>query len=60
LAIPKALTHAGVTPAEVSYYEINEAFAAVALANKNARVVWALLAKDRTYRIEPATMAAGA
>jgi acetyl-CoA C-acetyltransferase len=34
LAIPKALTHAGVTPAEVSYYEINEAFAAVALANQ--------------------------
>jgi acetyl-CoA C-acetyltransferase len=34
LAIPKALTHAGVTAAEVSYYEINEAFAAVALANQ--------------------------
>jgi acetyl-CoA C-acetyltransferase len=34
LAIPKALTHAGVTDAEVSYYEINEAFAAVALANQ--------------------------
>jgi transposase len=34
--------------------------AAVALANKNARVVWALLAKDRTYRSDRATMAAGA
>jgi acetyl-CoA C-acetyltransferase len=34
LAIPKALTHAGVTAEEVSYYEINEAFAAVALANQ--------------------------
>jgi acetyl-CoA C-acetyltransferase len=34
LAIPKALAHAGVTAAEVSYYEINEAFAAVALANQ--------------------------
>lgn len=38
----------------------NPNVAAVALANKNARVVWALLAKDRTYRIEPATMVAGA
>lgn len=38
----------------------NPNVAAVALANKNARVVWPLLAKDRTYRIEPATMAAGA
>ncbi len=34
LAIPKALAHAGVTAEEVSYYEINEAFAAVALANQ--------------------------
>lgn len=34
LAIPKALKHAGVTAEEVSYYEINEAFAAVALANQ--------------------------
>ncbi|WP_226388706.1 acetyl-CoA C-acyltransferase [Penaeicola halotolerans] len=33
LAIPKALKNAGVTPEEVDYYEINEAFAAVALAN---------------------------
>jgi acetyl-CoA C-acetyltransferase len=34
LAIPKALKHAGVTAEEVSYYEINEAFAAVAIANQ--------------------------
>jgi acetyl-CoA C-acetyltransferase len=34
LAIPKALKHAGVASEEVSYYEINEAFAAVALANQ--------------------------
>ena len=34
LAIPKALKHAGVSADEVSYYEINEAFAAVALANQ--------------------------
>ncbi|GAB3225046.1 acetyl-CoA C-acyltransferase [Algoriphagus aestuariicola] len=34
LAIPKALKHAGVASDEVSYYEINEAFAAVALANQ--------------------------
>lgn len=34
LAIPKALKHAGVSPEEVSYYEINEAFSAVALANQ--------------------------
>jgi len=33
---------------------------AVALANKNARVVWALLAKDRTYSNECVAMAAGA
>lgn len=38
----------------------NPNVAAVALANKNARVVWALLAKDRTYRSEPAMMATGA
>lgn len=34
LAIPKALKHAGVAADEVSYYEINEAFSAVALANQ--------------------------
>jgi acetyl-CoA C-acetyltransferase len=34
LAIPKALQHAGVSADEVSYYEINEAFAAVAIANQ--------------------------
>lgn len=33
LAIPKALKNAGVAPAEVDYYEINEAFAVVSLAN---------------------------
>ncbi|WP_373398056.1 acetyl-CoA C-acyltransferase [Algoriphagus halophilus] len=34
LAIPKALKHAGVSEEEVDYYEINEAFSAVALANQ--------------------------
>lgn len=33
LAIPKAIKMAGLTPKEVSYYEINEAFSAVAIAN---------------------------
>jgi acetyl-CoA C-acetyltransferase len=33
LAIPKALKHAGVDASEVDFYEINEAFAAVAIAN---------------------------
>jgi acetyl-CoA C-acetyltransferase len=33
LAIPKALKHAGVSADDVDYYEINEAFSAVALAN---------------------------
>jgi acetyl-CoA C-acetyltransferase len=33
LAIPKALKHAKVSPKEVDYYEINEAFSVVALAN---------------------------
>lgn len=33
LAIPKALKAAGVQASEVGYYEINEAFSAVALAN---------------------------
>lgn len=33
LAIPKAIKHAGLTPADVDYYEINEAFSVVALAN---------------------------
>ncbi|HXH99323.1 MAG TPA: acetyl-CoA C-acyltransferase [Sphingobacteriaceae bacterium] len=32
-AIPRALEHAGVTADEVDYYEINEAFSVVALAN---------------------------
>ena len=33
LAIPKAIHHAGVNSKDVSYYEINEAFSAVAIAN---------------------------
>lgn len=33
LAIPKAMKHAGVDKKDVGYYEINEAFSAVALAN---------------------------
>ncbi|HRJ30886.1 MAG TPA: acetyl-CoA C-acyltransferase [Cyclobacteriaceae bacterium] len=33
LAIPKAIHHAGVSSKDVSYYEINEAFSAVAIAN---------------------------
>ncbi len=33
LAIPKALKHAGIDKSEVDYYEINEAFSAVAIAN---------------------------
>ena len=30
----------------------NKNIAAVALANKNARIIWALLAKDRTFRLD--------
>ena len=33
LAIPKAMGHAGVSSKDVCYYEINEAFSAVAIAN---------------------------
>ncbi|PSR52410.1 acetyl-CoA C-acyltransferase [Adhaeribacter arboris] len=33
LAIPKALKVAGITPEEVDFYEINEAFAVVSIAN---------------------------
>ncbi|MCZ8354313.1 MAG: acetyl-CoA C-acyltransferase [Cyclobacteriaceae bacterium] len=33
LAIPKAMQNAGITAGEVDYYEINEAFSAVAIAN---------------------------
>ena len=33
LAIPKAIAHAGLTAADVDFYEINEAFSVVALAN---------------------------
>ena len=35
----------------------NKNVAAVALANKNARVVWALLAHDRTYTTDYAPLA---
>jgi acetyl-CoA C-acetyltransferase len=34
LAIPKAIKHAGITADDVDFYEINEAFSAVALANQ--------------------------
>lgn len=34
IAIPKALKNAGLTTADVDYYEINEAFSAVAIANQ--------------------------
>ncbi len=34
LAIPKALAHAGVEKSDVDYWEVNEAFSAVALANQ--------------------------
>jgi len=34
LAIPKAIKHAGLTAEDIDFYEINEAFAAVALANQ--------------------------
>lgn len=39
----------------------NNNVAAVALANKNARIVWALLAHDRKFRLDymPAAVAAG-
>ncbi|KAF7539260.1 hypothetical protein G7Z17_g12452 [Cylindrodendrum hubeiense] len=33
LAIPKAIKHAGLTADQIEFYEINEAFSAVALAN---------------------------
>jgi acetyl-CoA C-acetyltransferase len=35
LAIPKAIKAAGITAKDVEYYEINEAFSAVALANNS-------------------------
>ncbi|KAG9153401.1 hypothetical protein Leryth_025530 [Lithospermum erythrorhizon] len=34
LAIPKAISNAGLEPSQVDFYEINEAFAVVALANQ--------------------------
>merc|ERR1712226_1196087 len=33
LAIPLAMKHANISPSDVNYYEINEAFSVVALAN---------------------------
>lgn len=33
LAVPKAIKHAGLTEKDIDYYEINEAFSVVALAN---------------------------
>lgn len=33
LAVPKAIKNAGIEPSEVDFYEINEAFSVVALAN---------------------------
>ena len=33
LAVPKAIKHAGLEPKDVDFYEINEAFSVVALAN---------------------------
>ena len=35
LAIPKAIAHAGLTADDIDYYEINEAFAVVAIVNNN-------------------------
>ncbi|SDD11468.1 acetyl-CoA C-acetyltransferase [Algoriphagus faecimaris] len=34
LAIPKAIKHAGLTTEDIDFYEINEAFSAVAIANQ--------------------------
>ncbi|XP_057529455.1 acetyl-CoA acetyltransferase 2-like [Amaranthus tricolor] len=34
LAIPKAISNAGLEPSHIDYYEINEAFSVVALANQ--------------------------
>lgn len=34
LAIPKAIKHAGISAKDVDFYEINEAFSAVAIANQ--------------------------
>lgn len=34
LAIPKAINHAGLTTEDIDFYEINEAFSAVAIANQ--------------------------
>ena len=34
LAVPKCLAHANITDTDVEYYEINEAFSAVDIANR--------------------------
>lgn len=34
LAIPQAIAHAGLTAADIDFYEINEAFSVVDLANR--------------------------
>lgn len=39
LAIPKAIAHAGLTAGDIDYYEINEAFSVVAIANNNELVL---------------------
>lgn len=39
LAIPKAIAHAGLTADDIDYYEINEAFSVVAIANNNELVL---------------------
>ncbi len=44
LAIPKAMKNAGIEKSDVDFYEINEAFSAVALANM------------RTLELDPATV----
>ncbi|KAH7155755.1 Thiolase, N-terminal domain-containing protein [Dactylonectria estremocensis] len=47
LAIPKAIKHAGLTPEQIEFYEINEAFSAVALAN--AKILGLNLDKVNVY-----------
>lgn len=44
LAIPRALKHAGIKAADVDFYEINEAFSVVAIAN------------NRTLKLDPNTV----
>ncbi|KAK9470258.1 Thiolase, N-terminal domain-containing protein [Dipodascopsis tothii] len=47
LAVPKALKHAGLTPADVDFYEFNEAFSVVGLAN--TQILGLDLAKVNVY-----------